>query len=355
MSNTTCVMSGLSMGSGPVVFIPLVRPRLRKGTPSDLTGLSEIISMYGPCELFAPLTLPIRGELGDYWRLGAVVEDANTRAIERAFGLPIQDFVNQIREKTFLAPGFLSHTREPFNEPVGGCFVHGRIYDLFSTRFTKSWGADGYTLWHNGGPDDPTLRMMGFEPAGKRRHERYTNKWVHPSYPRVVLWADYGACCILKRPGRRDESPRSPADIAKMLEENGPGFPNDVRQKMLGIPADLIRLDLEIEEIRQNRDMYTKHLKPTGFYTPTEGNHILHTFDPGFPDRFWPELEAGELRAQVVAFSTFLTNMYSCNRLLMPGYTGPSGGNYYAHNELLQATAELVQERLARERPRVEA
>jgi len=99
--NVACSVSNLSINAGdPVVYIPLLPKhwKVRKypqiaenfGKVGTHSGL-----IYSNC-YFNPLTLPIRGFYNDYGGIEDVARDANTKAIEKYFGMPIEDFVNSV-------------------------------------------------------------------------------------------------------------------------------------------------------------------------------------------------------------------------------------------------------------------
>lgn len=111
-----CSVSHLSIDPGdPILFLPLMPARF-----SDGLNHRMLISNSGPAYFFEPLTLPIRGVYDDYGYMGEIVEDANTEAIERYYGISIEEFVNydQFREGT----GKIS------------MFMHQPIYD-FMVKF----------------------------------------------------------------------------------------------------------------------------------------------------------------------------------------------------------------------------
>lgn len=94
--NVACSISNLSIRSGMKTrFYPLVpnsmttyRPHV--SDPHVLHPTSYLI--YSNC-LFNPFCLPILGEYNDYGTLENIVEDANTRIIEKYFGITIEQFV----------------------------------------------------------------------------------------------------------------------------------------------------------------------------------------------------------------------------------------------------------------------
>jgi len=97
--NVACTVSHLSINCGdPVVYIPLLPknwsirnyPDYKHHLVGNQSGL-----IYSNC-YFNPLTFPIKGQYNDYGGIENVEECANTKAIEKFFGMPIEDFVNSV-------------------------------------------------------------------------------------------------------------------------------------------------------------------------------------------------------------------------------------------------------------------
>ncbi len=381
--NTACVMTGTSMGWGPVAFVPLVRPWLGKGRPVELEGQSSVVSNNGAGALFVALTMPIFGELSEYGGLRSIDEDDNTRAIERAFGMPVADFVAGVtcgRDKSLTAPGFRRGSKgyEPFDERIGGCFVHRAAWDKFSTSFMNEFGRPAWSAWDEADMYPHVLEAMGFEQKGHdNRRERYNVRWVHPDHPRVTLWSD-GQWFDMQWPGMKSTNAKGlyfsgPREVAKRLVEHGGGrreFSRSRRKLLRSTPATQAEYDHSLEQIREHHDVRERLqavlADPAGRekvqqqcdeigiemsrpdYTYTMGTYFEVGLDPGFVDRFWPEVESGLMRELLPAWWNFMANLYSCNKLLMPNLNGPQCGNYFARRELLELAGELNEEQLRR-------
>jgi hypothetical protein len=94
--NATCSLSDLTIGHGDKC---LLFPLIPVGFNSDKNGVIKIgpSSMYvsneGSYMFFTPMCFPIKGEYNDYGSLENIEEDENIKAIEKYFGMKIEDFV----------------------------------------------------------------------------------------------------------------------------------------------------------------------------------------------------------------------------------------------------------------------
>lgn len=360
--NTVCVASGISMSHDQAALIPLTRIRFSKGRPTDLSGSSRIVSNDGASAFFVALTMPIFGQMDSYGRIDRIQADNNTAAIERSFGMPIQEFAWKVAEGSLEIDGFDAEDR-PIKERVGGCFVQRQVWDFLSTRSTDEGGSDEYSIWNSSAALYPaTLSMMGFEPDGSdKRRDRYVYRWKHPSHPNVTLWSD-GRWCRLEWSNGSKTNPvvaenggfYSPRDVAKALAEYGAGratFSAAVRKRMRQTPTLLLTLEDQVPKIARMRDLLKRCADEKPGYLYLSGGEMLgYGLDPSFVDRFWPEIEGKILWNELVAWWTFLMNMYSLNRLLMPGMNGCQYGNHHAHLEMLELTADILRKKLRRSR-----
>ncbi len=356
--NTACALSHVSMGGGPAVFIPLVRGLFNKGEPIDVSGNTSIVSNEGPYTFFVALCPPLFGQMTDYGRLENVEDTPTARAVARAFGKSPQEFLDACGDSQ-TAPGFVFRSSGGYvqvNERVGGCFVHRRVWDEMSTRFLDEWGRDGRSLWLSDAALYPrVLTMMGFEQQGQDlRRDRYKIRWVHPLFPRLTLWSD-GRWCCLEWPGMRTRngtSCYSPRDVARMTVTHGGGpsrFPWQVVKLLRATPTYAVEHDEHLEQVASLREIFARsesYMKGDKGYlaSPGGGNLFAYGLDPGFLDRFWPEVSTGGLRDELVAWWTFVSNMAACNQVLMPSYNGYQCGSPYAHRELTRLTTEILDE-----------
>ena len=88
--NVACAISNLSMGYGTkCVFIPLIRHQYNGLKKS----VSQLISNEGPCHFFYPFCLPIVGYYDDYGGIKDIEKSKTTEAIEKYFGITIDEFM----------------------------------------------------------------------------------------------------------------------------------------------------------------------------------------------------------------------------------------------------------------------
>lgn len=361
--NTVCALSHVSMDGDPAVFVPLVRGHFAKGTPINLNGDTAIVSNEGPYAFFVALCPPLFGRMTDYGRLEDVEDTPTARAVARAFGKSPQAFLDACGESQ-TASGFVYHPSEgyvPIEERVGGCFVHRRVWDEMSSRLTDEWGRDGRSLWLSSATLYPrVLTMMGFEQKGEDlRRDRYRTRWVHPLFPRLTLWSDK-RWCLLEWPGMRANEGQyhfSPKDIARVAVAHGGGpsrFPWQTVKLLRATPTHAADHDEHLEQVARHRDLFVRTesliaTKDRGYLSdPGGGSMFSYGLDPGFLDRFWPEVSTGGLRDELVAWWTFVGNMAACNQVLMPGYNGYQCGNHYAHRDLARLTTDILDEKIAK-------
>lgn len=242
-----------------------------------------------------------------------------------------------------------------FEERVGACFVHYRAYAAMALHYPGEHGKDAWSLWGSSGLLAPAvLEQMGFVRQGLVDRQRYNVAWEHPKFPRVTLYSDGLWCEVKVRGMRRSPDCFSPQDLAKLLAEHGGGprsFSPKIRQRMRATSYMDTLYDLGTQQIREQREIAERSqrygLRRPGYPYLDGGNMFSYGLDPGFPDRFWADIEPGTLRPHAVGFWTFLRNMTAANRLLMPCYCGTKYGNHRAHRLLLRLGVEILDHKIA--------
>jgi len=142
--SVACSVSKLTINSGDrVVFIPLIPSdeniRNYPGHEHHLVGKQSHL-VYSNC-FFNPLTFPIRGHYNDYGGLEDIDDDANTKAIEKYFGMSAPDFIDTVERnycREYLSDqkkiiGNLVKNTEDFNS----C---GKNRDKLTKAFMKKMG-----------------------------------------------------------------------------------------------------------------------------------------------------------------------------------------------------------------------
>lgn len=116
--NAACSISGLSLAAGQrLAFIPLVKNRYLKEDKLPIPGHMLIY----PHDLLVPFCLPILGEYDDYGSVENVEENANTKAIEDFFNMPIKDFISCVtcgREPSDYYSALFEHFVDPSDKEV---------------------------------------------------------------------------------------------------------------------------------------------------------------------------------------------------------------------------------------------
>lgn len=139
-----CGLSKITITEGTrCVLLPLFKSK----------GVSESHDTY-------PYSLPIFGEYNDYGEIGNILEDFNTRLIEKVFGVEIQEFCDVLTRKD------IESTDEALEEKLKGVsymWIHGDVYD-----FLKDYHPNGFSRKGDFDMGNPKLlEALGFEYVGE--------------------------------------------------------------------------------------------------------------------------------------------------------------------------------------------
>jgi hypothetical protein len=176
-SSVSCALSGLTLHSEPVWFVPLVKTKSAEPIKgSRLFGYSS-----DACALFSPLNLPYKGRLNEYGYIEEFEEDGeNIRLIEEHMGMSIRQFTDSciwgeeitVNEETHLGVG---------------CFIHPEVYDRFSKPVTG--GKYAPTLWAAAYVGTRHLEAIGCQ-FHREAEGRYRYVYKHPSVEGVSFHSD---------------------------------------------------------------------------------------------------------------------------------------------------------------------
>ena len=119
----TCKLSGLPItGSTPAVLIVMkLRKKIYDNSESHLKkfGKTCLISNDGTQVKFQPVWFPIRANYNDYGGTEDIIKDDNTEALEKYYGLTIEQIMDIVTSgrKDDGYDGSLSAIKKPFNLP----------------------------------------------------------------------------------------------------------------------------------------------------------------------------------------------------------------------------------------------
>jgi len=188
-----CKLSKLPITGGPAVLIPMVMTeRLWDNSEEKIRvlGKTYMCSNDGTRLKFIPCMFPIHGEYDTYGRLENIVEDDNTKIIEKYYGLPINTIVDIIcsgrKDDGFddvLKNIMDSSVEYEYGKPVyeerykellkvSGMWIHGEFYN----RITSDGVVDDYDKLDLG--EDIVLTTLGFKLLNKpSKDERYSKQY----------------------------------------------------------------------------------------------------------------------------------------------------------------------------------
>lgn len=160
-----------------------------------MIGTDMIVSNEGAEAFFAPLTLPILGQYGDYGRLEKPQCPANVKVIERLFGVNIGEFLDEPCKFNLVNPlkkqdeewdkfweehckkNNIKNDSEPkqsVNEKlkVTGCFVHKWAWDT-AVKFMAEEATYGNSVYTHFPLLPKGLELLGFKKTAERANGRY--------------------------------------------------------------------------------------------------------------------------------------------------------------------------------------
>ena len=161
---------------------------ITSGKECCIIPLKESIDEYGG---YVPTTLPIFGKYDDYGGMEDIVQDENTKLIEKYFGIPISEFIQ------FLVDGEFTYNRRevaPIREKLEEnkkleeiskwrfMWVDKQVYDFMSKSYDK---------WQKGHHDFGTkvmLDLLGFTEVENAEIKNYDPKRFNKKYQKGDLF-----------------------------------------------------------------------------------------------------------------------------------------------------------------------
>lgn len=333
-----CGISKMTLHPGmPTALIPLVPVRGTDGKFNDQFGSPMIISNEGSKAFFRPLTLPIFGKYDHYGRIDNIIEDANTRAIEKYFDMSIDDFVEVICGR--------GETNDKFPDRICGMFVHADIYKHMAHNPIDEWGEPYNAYTNKYSLPDFVLEDLGFVKGEKdETKQRYNVPFRHPKIP-CSIWSDGEWKHSFYR--NKDESIHGLCGLVKFLEKYNFYIPPEIfnykkipvaeleyREALIGrnkykkLYDELIGLaDKEADDIKQRqlRRDAKDFLIDTNFFFRFADRYDT---DNSTMDIYGNLIDVNnnEFRQLFVDYKTFELQMHMVNSLYFPTYCGLQDG-----------------------------
>ena len=175
----TCQLTGVPITSGNrAVLIPLVpRDNVYDCELSELRkkGQASLISNDGCNLYFNEFCFPIFGEYNDYGGLENIVEDDNTKVLEKYFKMKIQDIVDVLCDNRKDGTEYSDSTKLVKNKnaehnllfTLSSTWIHGDVYDKLAASISKDV-FDKVDIGVHG-----VLDALGFKFIGEDKTERY--------------------------------------------------------------------------------------------------------------------------------------------------------------------------------------
>lgn len=355
--NVACGLSHVTIHPGDrAVFVPL--------EPSwSAEFLSHQCCYYvtndGAYALWQPVTLPIHGVYEDYGRLGDVVEDSHTCAIEKYFGTTIQEFLEIF--------GGEGSPNDKFPAKMAGMFIHGDIYDQFAKSLRGEWSPNDRSVFKGAMLTDYVLKRLGFEEVDEKlSDERYNRKFVWPGNDKFYLGSDGRWVRFHTKKKKNPETPYRIEQLAKTCA----GFGVDLDIEGLDQVSEaqwlwdeardgLVEVDKAESEEVDSGDEHASELKwLRGFLakekiTNATGRMLLGPRPVGekpfgmidIYGELWRNNDL-TIRDHMVGWHNVYLSFVYCNQLIQPSWNGPQFGCDTYTFELAKAVVNLTSARI---------
>lgn len=210
----TCSLTNLAILPGNRCYFlplhPVPRPQYQGKDYHSPHGELMIVSNEGACDEYVPYLLPILGEYDSYGRLENIVEDENTKHIEKLFGMKISEFISEQPE--FVIPKTAHKVTDSrlveleggyginTELTMSGCFIHEWAWKAAVKNDAEERTEFGSSAWFHPFVTKQMLEFAGFSLVGTQE-DRY--KWIYrrpddPKNIRVVTDGDYSHTQVLK-------------------------------------------------------------------------------------------------------------------------------------------------------------
>lgn len=378
--NVACSISKLSIGYGRrVALIPLEPANVWNRSPHVIKPSSSLLY---PNEYFNPLTFPIFGKYDDYGSIEEIEENINTMAIEKHFGMTIEDFVGLVTCNRPNVNDYFSKHFEVF--AVNKEIIRSHQID-FDEQFMRRMGLEAVETAEPVEPKPyafrgqpyqvfyvPTSRegVMGYEirdedgkvvksGSGHGMRKSFLNHFydltgIHlnvakENREKAALFGQLSAMFV-------------DAEIYEELA--GDGSTNKLNLYYDQLQTEIQNFAItkqkikELEEksppkTQENADnhieAYRLEMKNPFNYFNRDRNKFLNAFKDFslFTQIYEAPITAGKLKDMASKYNTFQYSMFFTNSLFFPAMNGMQGGDDEASKKLLEKSLEIVNRRLA--------
>ena len=337
--NVACNISGISMYCDEAVLIPLVQVE-----NINLSG-SNLVSNNAQRIFFAPLTLPLFGNLDSYGRLEKIVRDENVKCIEKFFKVKINTFMEELCSYRDRKINVKNHIPAAKSEAMSGMWVHRGIWDVMISSCPGEFkDSDNYSIWNEGYLTPYVLGLIGFKFVKKdAKQERYNQLYTNEDFPGVKIWSDDRWIRIMIK-GKEHTAYHLSQLIEIIEKETKRQFPAELKETLKKIPLQSVLFDAGIEP-------YMKDLKtvtPSWMRMTDERveyfNLLPFQWEGG--RKFFQALygeKIKDMKQALVDFHTFNRNMYASNRFYCPTTNHYQHGNHYGHLMIAQETVRILE------------
>lgn len=377
--NVACSVSNISISSQErVALIPLQPANARYNKTHKIEPSSSILM---PNTYFNPLTFPIFGKYDEYGSVEAIEENDNTRAIEKHFGMSIEQFVAVI---TCGRPNVNDYYSEHFNAFA----VNKEAISSFAVRF-----------------DEVFLNLIGLTPIKSAEPTTYqTYSYEEQPYQVVIIKDTEGVAGyeILNQSGeivKKNNNYSLKADFLNdffsltgiqlnVAKENQEKVTLFSQLSAMFVHAEIYeeltnefsRYEKYYNDFQTALQGYLKTKPKTALKTAKGLTVVLDFSDNGLEDflldaknpfnyfnrdrhdflRYFKDmsmfvalyeelLSSGALKEETCRNIRFQHSMYNANQLFFPAMSGPQCGDDLASKKLLEKSLEIVNRRLAKQ------
>jgi hypothetical protein len=351
--NVSCVLSGLAIrADDPCYYIPLKQTFRGSSIPiSSFICSNETINVF-----FEPATLPILGKYNDYGKID-IIEDSNTKSIERFLGISIKDlFKYEIKMK--FSDDFFRHKEEK-EFKLAGCFIHKFAYDIAVKHMLQrtNYGDSYYTHFP---VNNKLLEAIGLDSPidAEEIDKRYRYMYKVKGEENYVISSDGDFSCISKLSNGVFQGNYLIRNLRHLSEQwlkytgKKIDIPEDLKTKnVFRIKLDeyrdsLNKLNKEIEDLKKEEKESDCEIKKLIAEMAFENISKNTTF--AFNSFYAPEILSKDeniyrLFEELSSLSNF---MYLNSKIFMPNTLSPQGGDYNAELDLLKASKDYIEQKI---------
>lgn len=336
-SNVTCGISAISMSDNAAVLIPLVE---ESHAQEAINGATIMGFHTGICALYKPSMLPIFGKLDKYGQLENIEKNSNTKAIEKFYKLPIQDFAEVVSNGRYTD----AKINRVDTSRWAGMYVHREIFDMMVARHTDEWGRPGKPVWEAQGMiDDGVLTELGFGYVKQERPSQNNmpciNLYLSKKIPEIELRHNPTHHSAQLTCGKKQTMWECYIKtLVETIEEWTGKSPISQRTRKLWEtlnPAYMFadRMSREFLANEKHDTLYCMSLgRDVGF--DISGTDFADIYGGTFQDR--------SITKAVADFRLFMNNMFDVNRMFFPTIHGRQFGNHFASEMLYEKSLEIV-------------